>query len=87
MQPTAALDAVQATPRNTASDRVTDSMASALRRPNGWPILSRFTVMALSTITCDGLRRPFSGAGNTVGRISGVSTRVPYSSSTVTVPV
>jgi len=62
-------------------------MVSALREPNTRPSLSRFTDMALSTMTCDGLRNPFSGVGDTVGRMRGASTSVPDISRTVTVPV
>lgn len=39
---------------NTARHRPTSSIAASLAEPNASPSLSRFTVMALSIITCDG---------------------------------
>src|SRR5262249_37352213 len=57
--------------RNTASARVTASMASASRWPIVVPILSRFTDMALSTMTCDRFRNPLAESGSIVVRIRG----------------
>jgi hypothetical protein len=56
---------------------VTDIIAASSRRSKGSPIRSLLTVIALSTTTCDGLRRPFRGVGSTGGRINSVSTSVP----------
>jgi hypothetical protein len=60
-------------------------MSASSSLPNGELTFSLRTVMALSTITCDGLRRPFSGEGAIGTRIRGASTRVPEISSTVVV--
>ena len=43
--------ACQAKPRNSASALLTETMVSRSRWPNVSPILSRFTVMALSIMT------------------------------------
>ena len=51
------------------------------------PTRSRFTVMALSIITCEGSARPFVAVGRTLGRRSGASTSVADRSRTVTVAV
>lgn len=51
-----------AIPRNTARQRSTSTIASALIRPKAGPTLSRFTVMALSAITCDGFCKTVRGA-------------------------
>ena len=77
----------QAIPRKTARARETVTMVSASREPNTGPSLSRFTDIALSTMTCDGLRKPFCGVGDAVGLIRGASTSVPDIRRTVTVPV
>lgn len=73
-----------AIPRNTAKQRSTSTKAFASMRPKAGPSLSRFTVTALSTITCDGFFRPFSALGWTVMRSNGAPTRVLVMGSTVT---
>jgi len=77
----------QAMAKKTASARVTASMASASSWPMIAPILSRFTDMALSTITWDRFLSPLAGVGSIVVRIRGASTSVPDTSNTVTVAV
>lgn len=52
-----------AIPTNRAKQRSTSTSASTSIRPNAGPTLSRFTVMALSTITCDCFCKPFSAFG------------------------
>jgi uncharacterized protein YecE (DUF72 family) len=63
----------QANPKNTANARVTASIVASSRRPNGSPTFSRGTVCALSTITCERLRRPLPSFGSIVIRNNGVS--------------
>jgi len=65
-----------AIPKNTARQRSTSSRVSAPMRPKTGPSLSRLTVMALSTMTCEGLRRPFSALGCTGTRSSGAAAGV-----------
>ena len=60
-------------------------MSASANVPNGELTFSFLTVMALSTITCDGLRRPFSGEGSIGTRISGAPTKVAEISRTVVV--
>ena len=52
-----------AIPKNTARQRSTSTSASASMRPKDLPTLSRLTVMALSTITCDGFCKPLPVSG------------------------
>ena len=52
-----------AMPRKTAKHRSISIITSALTRPKGVPIFSRFTVTDLSTITCEGVLSPFSASG------------------------
>lgn len=74
-------------PRNSAIARDTSTIDGASSRPNTSPSRSRRTLIALSTMSCDGLRKRFSTDGETVGRMSGASTGVPETRRTVTVPV
>ena len=52
-----------------------------------WPIFSRFNVMALSTMICDGFCSPLSLLGGTVTRNKGAAIRVAVTGKTVTVEV
>ena len=52
-----------AIPKNTARQRSTSINASASMRPKDGPILSRLTVMALSTITWQGFCKPLPASG------------------------
>ncbi len=66
---------------------MTATKASSSRGPRRDPSLSRFTVIALSTMTWDRSRRPLLAEGSTFRRISGATASVLETSSTVTVAV
>ena len=63
----------QANPKKTASARFTASIVSSSRCPITAPSLSREMDCGLSTITCDGLIRPFRSFEFTAMRNSGAS--------------
>ena len=72
-----------ASPRNSASDRLTLTIAASSRRPKEGLILSARNDMALSIITQDGTRSPLAGVGSTRTRSSGATSGSEVSSSTV----
>ncbi|OIQ74288.1 hypothetical protein GALL_440670 [mine drainage metagenome] len=73
-----------AMPKNTARQRPTSSITSSLADPITSPSLSRLTVIALSTITCDDFCKPLPWLGCTVTRNNGASIKVLETSKTVT---
>lgn len=75
----------QAIPRKTASKRLTSIISRALAAPNGAPILSWRSVMALSIMIWDVLPNPLCESGLTVTRSNGASIRVLEINKTVLV--
>lgn len=73
-----------ASPRNRARERLTLTMAMSSSDPKAGPILSAFTVIGLSSMICDGARRPFPASASTVRRSRGASTSVEVTGSTTT---